>query len=96
MDFCYVFVIHFCGYCFGSLFVLSETRVAGGEGSDMFHDYFGRFCFESGYFESAKGQHLVLVLAVFDGKEVGEKLLLGGEGGVSGDPVLGIAHAVNY
>lgn len=96
MNFCYVFVVHLCGYSFGSLFVLSEARVAGSEGSDMFHDYLVRFCFESEYFESSKGQHLVLVLAVFNGKEIGEELLLGGEGGVSGNPVLGIAHAVNY
>ena len=79
MDFCYIFVIHLCSYCFSCLFVLSETRIAGGKGSDMFHDYFIRFCFESEYFESSESQHLVLVLAVFDWEEIGEELLLSRE-----------------
>ena len=58
----------------------------------MFHHNLIWFSLEPEYFESSESEHLVVVLAIVDGDEVGEQLLFGGEGGVGSNPIFGIAH----
>jgi len=76
----------------GCLLVLGEAGVVGGEDADVFDDDFVGLGGEAVDFEAAEGEHFVGGFAVVDGDEVGEELLLGGEGVVGGDPVLGVAH----
>ena len=85
-------MIHPCCYCLSCFLEFPETRVTWGKSSNMLHYYFVRFSSEPEYFESSESEHLVVVLAIVDGDEVGEQLLFGGEGGVGSNPIFGIAH----
>ena len=94
MNFCYVLMVHSCCDCLCCLFVLSITWIAWSEGSNMLHYYFIWFSSEPEDLEPAKWKHLIVILSIIDGKEVGEELLFCGEGGISSNPVLSIAHSL--
>ena len=92
MNFGYVFVLYFGSYRPRCLLVLLKLRVVRVEYSNVLHHYFIGLSFEAEYFETTQRQHLVLVEAIVNWKQLIEELVLSGKGSIGRHPVLTVAH----
>ena len=56
--------------CLGDVGVLYVLGVVGGEDADMLHEYFVGLCFEPVDLKGGEGEHVVVLVLVFDWYEL--------------------------